>query len=455
MEPISFIDAGLARLEAALAWLAANVVTSANLVQLPAVALTGVAAWFVARPLRIRLARYVRTAGDLTPATWLGARRGALADRLPPLLMPALWTFGLWVALAIADRFDWPSDVTRIAANLLLAWLCIRLVAEFVPHGGLARMAAFAAWTLAALNILHLLGPLSEALDGIAVTVGAARVSALTLIRGAVSLAVLLWAATLTGRIVQQRVLRHSDLSPRAQVLFAKLLKIGLIGLAFVLALTSVGLDLSAFALLTGAVGVGVGLGLQKTVSNLFSGIVLLLDRSIKPGDVIEVGGTYGWVSALGARYISVETRDGTEYLIPNEDIITQRVLNWSHKSERVRLKVEVRAPLDSDLDRVLTLMKEAARTSPRILPAPAPTALLMAFGESAFELQLRFWIADAHNGVQNVKGEVLLAIWRAFREAGIAMPVPRREVVVTRGDLPGFGEAGGPGPHTESRPST
>ena len=127
------------------------------------------------------------------------------------------------------------------------------------------------------------------------------------------------------------------------------------------MSLTSVGVDLSTLALFTGALGVGVGLGLQRTASNLFSGIVLLLDKSIKPGDVIEVGGTYGWVSSLGARYVSVETRDGTEFLIPNEDIITHQVLNWSHKSDRVRLKLPVRVPHDSDLDQVLALMKEAA----------------------------------------------------------------------------------------------
>jgi small-conductance mechanosensitive channel len=174
---------------------------------------------------------------------------------------------------------------------------------------------------------------------------------------------------------------------------------------------------------------VGIGLGLQKSVSNLFSGFILLLDRSIKPGDVIEVGGTYGWVSSLGARYVAIETRDGTEYLIPNEDIITQQVLNWSHKSDRVRLKLDVRAPLDADLEQVLALMRQAAGRPPRVLKTPVPNALVLAFGENAIELQLRFWIADATNGVRNVKGEVLLELWKLFREHGIALPRPVRDV--------------------------
>jgi small-conductance mechanosensitive channel len=214
-------------------------------------------------------------------------------------------------------------------------------------------------------------------------------------------------------------------------VLFGKLLKITLVTLAFVVALTSVGIDLSTFALLTGAIGVGIGLGLQKTVSNLFSGIILLLDKSIKPGDVIQVGNTYGWVSSLGARYVSVETRDGMEYLIPNEDIITHQVLNWSHKSTRVRLKLPVRVPLDADLEQALELLREAARRVPRALQNPPPNPLVISFGESAIELELRFWIADAQNGVHNVMSEVLLEIWRLFRDHGIRIPYPKRDVVV------------------------
>jgi len=153
------------------------------------------------------------------------------------------------------------------------------------------------------------------------------------------------------------------------------------------------------------------------------------LDKSIKPGDVIEVGGTYGWVSSLGARYVSVETRDGTEFLIPNEDIITHQVVNWSHRSDRVRLKVPVRVPHDSDIDQALALMREAASLPRRVLAVPAPNALIMAFGETAIELELRFWIEDAHNGVHNIKSEVLYEIWRLFRQEGIQIPYPKRDL--------------------------
>jgi small-conductance mechanosensitive channel len=430
----SYTQASLVQLQQFASWLLADILITANLVQIPALALSGGIAWLVARPVTRWICGWIARQANERPASWLARHREWVLDELVPLITPLLWTAGLLVAVDIAQRLSWPHDVARVAVNLLLAWLVIRLVADLVPSRALARLIAITAWSLAALNILQLLAPLAAILDGFALTLGTFRLSALTLIKGVLALAVLLWVANGASRLFEERITRMADLTPRAQVLFGKLLKISLVSLAFVVALTSVGIDLSTLAIFTGAVGVGIGLGLQKTVSNLFSGFVLLLDRSIKPGDVIEVGSTYGWVSALGARYIAVETRDGTEYLIPNEQIITQQVLNWSHKSERVRLKVDIRAPLDVDVDVVLNLMREAASRPARILKHPAPNPLIMAFGASAVEFQLRFWIADAPNGVQNIKSEVLLQIWRLFQEHGIPMARPTHDIFLHRG---------------------
>ena len=179
------------------------------------------------------------------------------------------------------------------------------------------------AWTVAALNILDLLLPAMALLDSIGFTVENFRVSALTVIKGMALLALLLWLATAASRILDQRIHTLPNLTPSVQVLLGKTLKIVLIVVAIVVTLSSIGIDLSAFALFGGAIGVGLGFGLQKVVSNLFSGVILLLDKSIKPGDVIELGSTFGWISSLGARYVSVVTRDGKEYLVPNEDLIT------------------------------------------------------------------------------------------------------------------------------------
>jgi len=300
-----------------------------------------------------------------------------------------------------------------------------------VPNPVLARLIAVLAWSVAALHITDLLGFTLQLLDSGAITVGGLRISLLTVTKGVLSLTVLLWAATLVSTLFDRRITRVSQITPRARVLLGKLLKTTLVSLAVLLSLTSIGVDLSTFALFTGALGVGIGLGLQRTVSNLFSGMVLLLDKSIKPGDIIEVGGTYGWVSALGARYVAVETRDGTEFLIPNEDIITHQVVNWSHNDEHVRLKVQVRVPHDSDLDQVIALMREAAGRPLRILSSPPPNVLILSFSETAIELEVRFWISDAQNGVHNVKSEVLYEVWKLFRQEGIQIPYPKRDLYV------------------------
>jgi small-conductance mechanosensitive channel len=342
-----------------------------------------------------------------------------------------VWAMGLWISISVAEYGDWPHAVAQIALDLLLAWLVIRLAVEMVPNPVLARLIAVLAWSVAALHITDLLGFTLQLLDSAAITVGGLRISLLTVTKGVLSLTVLLWAATLVSTVFERRITRVSQITPRARVLLGKLLKTTLVSLAVLLSLTSIGVDLSTFALFTGALGVGIGLGLQRTVSNLFSGMVLLLDKSIKPGDIIEVGGTYGWVSALGARYVAVETRDGTEFLIPNEDIITHQVVNWSHNDEHVRLKVQVRVPHDSDLDQVIALMREAASHPRRILSSPPPNVLILSFSETAIELEVRFWIADAQNGVHNVKSEVLYEVWKLFRQEGIQIPYPKRDLYV------------------------
>ena len=322
-----------------------EILVFANLIQIPAVILTGGVAWLVCRPIRRWVTSWVERVPEHHHLDWIVSHRSWVTDRLVPLITPMAWAIGLWISVAVAERAGWPHAVTQTAVSLLLAWLVIRLAAALVPYAALARLIAVLAWLVAALNIVHLLGPTLDLLDSVAVVVGGLRVSILTVVKGVLSLAMLLWAATVASNLFERRITRVSEITPRARVLLGKLIKATLVTLAVVLSLTSIGVDLTTFALFTGALGVGVGLGLQRTVSNLFSGIVLLLDKSIKPGDVIEVGGTYGWVSSLGARYVSVETRDGTEFLIPNEDIITHQVVNWSHKSDRVRLKVPVRVP--------------------------------------------------------------------------------------------------------------
>jgi small-conductance mechanosensitive channel len=399
-----------------------------NLIQIPAVLLTGALAWLICRPIRRWSVRHLELIHG-PHLGWIVQHRRWLIERVVPLATPAAWAIGLWIAVAVAERGGWPHEVTETAVSLLIAWLVIRLAADVVPNPALARLIAVFAWLVAALNIFNLLDPTLRLLDSVALVMGGLRVSVLTVVKGVISLAMLLWVASIGSEVLERRITSLSEFTPRAQVLLGKLIKGTLVTLAVILSLSSMGVDLSTFAIFTGAVGVGIGLGLQRSVSNLFSGIVLLLDKSIKPGDVIEIGSTYGWVSSLGARYVSVETRDGTEFLIPNEDIVTQQVINWSHRNDRVRLKIPVRVPHDSDLDQALALMLEAVSRPPRVLTTPTPTALIIAFGESAIELELRFWINDPQNGVHNVKSQILYEIWRLFQQQGIRIPYPKRDL--------------------------
>jgi small-conductance mechanosensitive channel len=208
----------------------------------------------------------------------------------------------------------------------------------------------------------------------------------------------------------------------------------------------SLGIDLTAIAVVGGALGLGAGFGLQRVTSNVVSGVVLLLDKSIRPGDVISVSGTYGWVTALGGRYVSVVTRDGVEHMIPNETLISERVENWTHTNSHTRLKIPVRVHYETDVHKAIDICVRAACGIERVLEQPECKCLLVAFGENGLELEVRIWIGDAHNGVQNVKSAVLLKIWEMFREAGIRVPLPQRDVHVVGGI--GLGE--GP-PHRAS----
>ena len=242
----------------------------------------------------------------------------------------------------------------------------------------------------------------------------------------------LLWVALTLSRLIQNFIRGHSDISPRAQVLLGKVVRFTMITVAVVVALTSIGLNFAALAVFTGALGVGIGIGLQNQVSNLLSGLFLLLDKSIKPGDVIEVGTTFGWVKDMRARYVGVVTRDNKELLIPNDDFVTNQVINWSHSDLDVRMEVEFGVAYASDPHEIRKLAVEAAvDAGARIVHSRRPVCHVKGFGDSSIDFVLRFWINDPQNGVTNVKGQVLLALWDKFKEHGIEIPYPHRHIVL------------------------
>jgi small-conductance mechanosensitive channel len=332
------------------------------------------------------------------------------------------------VSLTVPAR----SYLLGVAAALATAWVVIALVAGMIRNQFVYRLVSISAWTLAALSILGLLQPTMVALDSVAILIGGVRVTPLLVIKTTVLLMLTLWAAHAASDFLDRRVRRTADLTPSIQVLIGKLIRLVLIAFAIVIALSTVGIDFSALALFSGAVGVGLGFGLQKIVSNLVSGIILLADKSIKPGDVISVGDNFGWVDSMGARYTSIVTRDGREFLIPNEDFVTQRVINWSYSNQEVRLDVEFGVSYASDPHKVCALAVEAAKSVARVLVSPAPVCHLKAFGDFSLNFTLRFWIRDPVDGITNVRGQVLLALWDAFKNDGIEIPYPVREIRVT-----------------------
>jgi small-conductance mechanosensitive channel len=359
-----------------------------------------------------------------------------------------------WIAHGAIQSVGLNGELLRIAANLLTAWVVIRLATSFLRQPGWAKLITAVVWFVAALAILGWLQAFLDLLDSIAFNIGEMRLSLMGFINGILLLTLFIWLSSLVARLVDSRLVYLEGVTPAARVLIGKVLRIVLYLVAVVVALTFVGVNLTALAVFSGALGIGLGFGLQKIVSNLFSGIILLLDRSLKPGDVIEIGDAYGWIRQMGARYTTVATRDGKEYLIPNENLITEQVINWSYSDTAVRLKIEVGISYRSDVHRAIELMVEAALTQPRILRdgIHTPQAHLSGFGDSSVDFELRIWVSDPQQGLVNVASKVRLAIWDLFHQNGIEFPFPQRDLhIVSAEGLPHRR----PDPDDRTRPAT
>lgn len=333
----------------------------------------------------------------------------------------------LWFAHGTAAHFHWPNHGIRIFLSLFLAWVIIRLLTSQMKNRTLARGISVTVWSIAALKIVHVLTPVLTLLDSIDLSIVGVQLSVLSLIRGGLILAVLFWLAKKISVFFGHWIKTVQNVTPSVQVLLAKLLSLTLFTLVIVGVLYYLGFNLTALAVFSGGIGLGLGFGLQKVFANLISGLIILADKSIKPGDVIQLGDSYGWINFLGGRYISVVTRDGKEFLIPNEDLITNQVVNWSHSNKLLRLKIPIGIGYDSDLSQAMELMLEAAAKADRILTDPKPVCLLMGFGDNSVDFELRVWIGDPQNGIHNVKSRILLGVWERFQAHGIKLPFPQR----------------------------
>ena len=396
-------------------------------------------AYQVAIALALLLAAWLlRAAFGPRIRAWMAARQGWPMWRMRILafihrrLMGIFFVILIWLAVWIMREVTWPSRsyLLGIIARLATAWLVVTFATRFVHSPVMRTILRYGAWTYVTLTILNLTDEAGTLLDSVGFDLGdGVRLSLLLLVQGFVLVSALMIGARFLSKTTATRIQRNEDISPSMRVLVVKAVQVLLYGAALFLGLNAVGVDLTGLAFLSGAIGVGLGFGLQKVVSNLVSGIIILLDKSIKPGDVISLGDTFGWINTLGARYASVVTRDGKEYLIPNEDLITNQVVNWSHSDAFVRLDINFGTSYTDDPHKVRKLAIDAARKVTRVLESKPPVCHIVGFGDSSVDYVLRFWIEDPTEGLTNIRGNVFLALWDTFHENGISIPFPQREV--------------------------
>jgi len=337
----------------------------------------------------------------------------------------------------VIEQFDINSAVLNIFTPLLLSMAAITftifvLRTGFSPSPALKAWEGFislSVWSLVALHLIGWLPDIIQALDDLAINFGESRLSLLAILELLLAIVFFFVMASWLTRLIEKQAIRSPYINASMRVMLTKISKFALYGLAVMFALKSVGIDLTAFAVFSGAIGVGIGFGLQRIFSNFISGFILLFDRSIRPGDVISIGDRFGWVQSLHARYVVVKDRDGVETLIPNENLITSEVTNWSYTDRAVRTRIPVQISYNDDPEFAMNLLIEATEDKPRILKKPEPAARLLGFGDSGIDLELRIWINDPEEGVANVVSDVNLSIWKSFKEHNISIPFPQRDV--------------------------
>ncbi len=410
------------------------------LIEIGAVAICLLAGWFVGAALRDRFQR--RKIKAPTALTWT-----YFAPQGMVVAAPAVVALGLVVvARNVLNAAQFDVTILDAAAHLMVAFVAVRiLVLLFAASLGnkswmqhWESRAALFIWLIITAQYLGWLDPIISTLDSIGVAAGKSRITVWSVLKLLFTLTLFVLVAAWISRWVERRLKKLQNLAPSTRIGIAKFSNAFLIGLSILLGLNAAGVDLTALTVLTGAIGLGLGFGLQSIAANFVSGFVLLMDRSIKPGDVISLSGqsgtsteNFGWVQELRGRYVVVRDRDGVEMLVPNQQLISNAVINWSYTDPRIRLKLPIRVSYRDDPELALQILLTACEGQQRVLREPAPVSRLMHFSDSGIELELRFWISDPQEGVNNVRSEVNRAIWRLFKEHRITIPVAQREIIM------------------------
>lgn len=355
-------------------------------------------------------------------------------SRMPMVACLLLWVTwsarNNWSANLVATGHDaLPSNYIYTATLLVTAFVIYQLATAVSKGSSAPKFLGGGMLIIFALHLFGWLDPLSAALQGIRLPIGSIDINLWAIMSAVAAMFLFLWLVGLSTRFIDAVVKPRSDIPPSIKVLIGKATRIILYIGAIIWALKIGGVPLGGLAVFSGALGLGLGFGLQKVISNLVSGVIILLDKSIKPGDVIEIDGTFGWINSIRTRYISVITRDRKEILIPNEDFVTNKVINWSFTDRIVRIKADVGVSYSTNIPEAIEICKKAVQSIPRVLTTPEPSCLLKGFGDSSVDLQVRFWIDDAPQGVSNIRSDVLLAVWQAFQDNNIKIPFPQRDI--------------------------
>jgi len=418
----------------------AGLMSAANLAQLVALVVAIGVAWFAERLVR----------GWYVPRTEPPISARALLREAPVVAAPYLAALAiLAVARSTVAAAALATGMLDQGVRLAVALIVIRVLAFAVrrslsPNDALKRFenkAALAVWLLVAAEMLGWLDFIVATLDSVGLSTGKNRITVWSVVAALFAVSVCVIASLWVARWIDRRVSRIETLAPSTRIGIVKTSYAFFVGFGILLGLRASGVDLTALTVFSGAIGLGLGFGLQAIAANFVSGFVLLVDKSIKPGDVISFTGTtgtsthgFGWVEELRGRYIVIRDRDGVATLVPNQNVITNPVINWSYGHPKVRLRLPLRISYGDDAELALRLLLEATSDHPRILRDPPPVSRLMEFTDYGMEVEVRFWIGDPAEGVNNVRSDINRKIWALFRKHGITIPPAQREVRILEG---------------------
>jgi small-conductance mechanosensitive channel len=408
-----------------------SITTPRGGMQLALVAASFVLAWAIARVVRARLP------ADLEPG--LAKISAGSAHRL---VLPLLLLVLVWLSRLILGKIQ-PVPLLHFAVLLIASFALIRLAIYLLRHliapsaflKASERIIVYGIWIVVALHITGVLPDIMSAMEDVGASFGKQRITLRLIVEALLSAGVTVFCALSISGLIEKRIMTAESLDISSRVVIAKFLRAFALVVALMIALPLVGIDLTVLSVFGGALGVGLGFGLQKIASNYVSGFIILLDRSIRMGDLITVDSRHGVVAAINARYTVLRGLDGTEAIIPNDTLITNTVINHSYTDPSVAVKTGVTVAYDTDLERACALMLDAARSCARVQPSPEPTVYLKELADNGIELEITVWIRDPDMGQSSLRSELLLRVWKAYKAAGISVPFPQREVRILGGE--------------------